>query len=200
MTHRYFALGFVAIASSVMISCKPIDPNIAIQGKVNNSGQIAEYTEGIRKDPNNDNAYYNRGLEKHRLEDYQGALADYNEAIRINPSDSASADYYLNRGLTKRELGDKQGAKTDYEKAIALERKNDSISSDSLRNLGIVESELGNKQAAISTLRLAAQGYQDNVQNIAKMGDVPFHRELSERQKDKYRDTLLLIQKIEKQP
>ena len=187
---RKYFLTVVAIASYAMISCQPAtpikpiesssqpDPNIAIQEKVNNSGEVAELTEAIRTNPNDATAYYNRGVVKFSLGDYQGALSDYSEAIRIKPSDVAS---YLNRGSAKRKLGDKQGAKADYEKAITID-KDGLYSEDSLRNLGVVESELGDKQAAISSLRMAAQRYQ-------KSGKT-----------DEYRNTLLLIQKIEKQP
>ena len=49
----------------------------------------------------------NRGLAKADLEDKQGAMADYSEAIRLKP-DFAIA--YNDRGNVKSDLGDKQGA------------------------------------------------------------------------------------------
>jgi|TARA_B100000959_G_scaffold72699_1_gene77205 tetratricopeptide (TPR) repeat protein len=40
---------------------------------------------------------------KYARGNYQGAIADYNKAIEINPQ---YANAYYNRGLTKRKLGD----------------------------------------------------------------------------------------------
>ena len=44
-------------------------------------------------------AYYNRGNAKRKSEDYQGAIADYTEAIEINPR---HGDAYGNRGIAPR--------------------------------------------------------------------------------------------------
>ena len=54
---------------------------------------------------------------KSELGDKQGAIVDYNEAIRINPNYD---DAYNNRGNAKSELGDKQGAIADYREAARL--------------------------------------------------------------------------------
>ena len=64
-------------------------------------------------------AFNNRGV-AHRLEgDYDAALADYNEALRLNPT---SASAYNNRGIIFRVKHDYDRAIADYDHAIALNR------------------------------------------------------------------------------
>jgi tetratricopeptide (TPR) repeat protein len=61
--------------------------------------------------------YINRGNTKSDLGDKQGAIADYNEAIRLKPD---FANPYYNRGLIKKERGEKQEALVDFRKALEL--------------------------------------------------------------------------------
>jgi tetratricopeptide (TPR) repeat protein len=64
-------------------------------------------------------AFNNRGV-AHRLKgDYDAALADYNEAIRLNP---VSASAYNNRGIIFRIRHDYDHAIADDDHAIALNR------------------------------------------------------------------------------
>lgn len=59
-------------------------------------------------------AFYNRALAYENKEDYERAIADYSEAIRLNPKD-AEAHFY--RGLARQRKGDKAGGETDLAEA-----------------------------------------------------------------------------------
>ena len=61
--------------------------------------------------------YFYRAFAKYELKDYQGAIADYNKEIAINPQYALS---YTNRGNSKYGLGDQQGACADFKKAGSL--------------------------------------------------------------------------------
>lgn len=55
--------------------------------------------------------HYIKGLEKYKLQDFKGAITDYNNAIGINPKHPWA---YNDRGDAKRKLNDFYGAITDY--------------------------------------------------------------------------------------
>ena len=55
-------------------------------------------------------AYYNRGLAYENKENYERAIADYSETIRLNPND---AEAFFYRSLDKERMGDNVGARAD---------------------------------------------------------------------------------------
>ena len=57
---------------------------------------------------------FNSGLLKHDQGDYQGAIADYNKAIEINPE---YANAFVHRGIARELVNDLQGACDDWRKA-----------------------------------------------------------------------------------
>ena len=62
--------------------------------------------------------YYNsRGVELNKLEDYEGALRDYNKAIELTPD---NALYYSNRGLAYLKIGKPVKAHENFQKAATL--------------------------------------------------------------------------------
>ncbi len=61
--------------------------------------------------------YKGRGNAKYAKQDLDGAIADYDRAIALNPN---GADAYYNRGLAKRTKQDLDGAIADFDRAIAL--------------------------------------------------------------------------------
>jgi V8-like Glu-specific endopeptidase len=112
-----------------------------------------------------------KGNEKASNKDYRGALADYNQAIKLDPN---YADAYYGRGIVRSKLGDKQGAITDYTQAIKI-NPNDA---DAYLNRGNVRSKLGDKQGAITDYTQAikinpnlAQAYNNRGVVRSELGD-----------------------------
>jgi tetratricopeptide (TPR) repeat protein len=64
--------------------------------------------------------YAARGLSKKRLNDFTGAMADYNLAIRLERTRVDSADTFFNRGVLKQVLNDREGAIQDLREAAKL--------------------------------------------------------------------------------
>jgi tetratricopeptide (TPR) repeat protein len=78
------------------------------------------YNFAIDADPKFAFAYYLRGITKHLyFKDLRGALADFNQAIKLKPK----LGFYNNRAVVKRQLNDIKGALADYDKAIEINPK-----------------------------------------------------------------------------
>ena len=61
--------------------------------------------------------YYNQGLAKYNSGDYEGAIKDYREVLKVNPSILLA---YSNRGLARAKLGDNRGAIEDCSQALKI--------------------------------------------------------------------------------
>nr|WP_226593483.1 tetratricopeptide repeat protein [Microseira wollei] len=60
-----------------------------------------------------------RGSARAKLEDKQGAIEEFNQAMRIDPK---NANIYNNRGLVRHALQDYQAAIEDYNLALRINR------------------------------------------------------------------------------
>jgi serine/threonine protein kinase len=143
---------------SIIQNCLREDPKLRLNAK-----QLLE--KNIQIDIEEANKYYNRAFEKHNIGDYQGALRDYNEAIRCNPDD---ADAYINRGIVKRALGDNQGALIDYTEAIRINPDH----ANAYYYRGYIKDNLGDKQGAIGDYTEAIRINPDFVQAYIGRGIV----------------------------
>src|SRR5713226_6413097 len=69
---------------------------------------------------NRANAYNSRGIGYHNKKDYDRAIAEYGEAIKLDPK---YARAYYNRGLVYAAKGNYDGAVEEYSEAIKLDPK-----------------------------------------------------------------------------
>jgi len=60
--------------------------------------------------------FNNRGIARHNKGNLEGAIQDYNEAIRLKPDAIAFND----RGVARNNKGDREGANEDFERAKRL--------------------------------------------------------------------------------
>ena len=82
------------------------------------------------------------------LGDYEGALVDYTEAIRLESTDASA---YSNRGNCLHKLGEYDGAIDDFTEVIRLEPNN----AYGFYGRGLAYEKLGNTQQAIKDLEVA---------------------------------------------
>ena len=85
------------------------------EGKEAESNQMLD--DAISNNPSLPYPYAERGFNRMEQKDWNGALKDYNEAIRI---DSTNEEYFLNRALVREKLKDMTGAYLDYSNAISI--------------------------------------------------------------------------------
>ena len=114
----------------------------AIVGKKGSEQEVIRLSNKALALRQSEEAYFQRAYAKDALGDKQGAIADYNQAIAVNPQ---YANTYLNRGNAKYDLGDRQGAIADYTQAIAVNPQY----ADAYNQRGNAKYYLGDKQGAI---------------------------------------------------
>ena len=93
-THKAARFGFLAASNSCVT-------NIAVDFATGGNAAI----------------YYGRGSARQKKKDLDGALADYNKTIELDPKHALA---YANRGVVKA-LQQKPGAVADFDKAFSLD-------------------------------------------------------------------------------
>jgi tetratricopeptide (TPR) repeat protein len=79
---------------------------------------VQDYSEAIKLDPKNAEAYNNRANAHSLLGKYDDAVKDYDEAIKL---DAKSAKIYVNRAVIKLRQGKNDDAQKDFKKALELD-------------------------------------------------------------------------------
>jgi tetratricopeptide (TPR) repeat protein len=96
---------------------------------------ILDYSEAIRINPRNAQAWTNRGARLQRKKEYQRAIEDHTQAIRL---DQNHKDAWFNRGNVYHEMGETQRAIADYRQALRV-NPNDEDARVNLKQLGVNE-------------------------------------------------------------
>ncbi|MEK7487551.1 MAG: tetratricopeptide repeat protein, partial [Planctomycetota bacterium] len=86
-------------------------------------------------------AFLDRALLKYEIKDYEGAIVDSTEAIRLNPQ---FATAYINRGSANYNKGDYEGAILDFTETLRL----DPQFLDAYHYRGIVKDKKGDRKGA----------------------------------------------------
>ena len=94
----------------------PPNPDLALDRQYANT--IQELDKAIQLDPDDAEAYFNRGVAYGELGQYQTAINDYTKAIQLD-TDNALA--YANRGYSYRKLGQHERGGADQDKACSLD-------------------------------------------------------------------------------
>jgi tetratricopeptide (TPR) repeat protein len=99
---------------------------------------------------NNASTYFNRGKEHIKNKDYDSAIVDFNESIRINPND---ASVYFYRGNAYLNKSDYSSAIVDYTLSIKIDPNDPSA----YNNRGFAYESIGDKQRAYIDYQSAIQ-------------------------------------------
>ncbi|BAZ15193.1 TPR repeat protein [Calothrix sp. NIES-4071] len=134
--------------------------NLNPDANINNSGlqpeiQITQITT-VEETPDTPQEYINRGNSRYEVGNYQGAVADYTEAIEMNIKlNIYDADAYFNRANALIDLGDKTGAIEDYTQVIKI----NPYDAEAYFHRGNLHRELGDKLLAVEDLKKAVELY-----------------------------------------
>lgn len=129
-----------------------------------NPHQDFELGNNLLTQPANAIEYVMRGTAKAQLSDTQGAIADYDTAIRLNPRLLLA---YNNRGNLRQHLGDMNGAIADFSQVLKI----DSQSAIAYNNRAIIYTQIGQLSLAIADFTKAIALEPDFVSVYNNLGN-----------------------------
>ena len=148
--------------------------NLAILNSLQNQGSKGEdyFSSVIEADPSLPYPYLQRAYQRLNQGKLEGALADYNQALKIDPG---NAEALLNRGITKLRMRKFSSAVEDFKEALAL----DPGLEKAWLSRGTALYELGDYQGAVENYEMAlfyrkdyAMAYYNRAVAYHKMGMV----------------------------
>ena len=81
---------------------------------------LSLWDDVLKKYPNTPIAYNNRGEAYLRKGDYERAISNYNQALRMDPDFGRANYFYVNRGTAHLLIGDYERAIADYHQALRI--------------------------------------------------------------------------------
>lgn len=97
--------------------------------------------------------FFTAGIQKALQGDYKNAIQDYDQALRLTPSNS---EVYYNRGVAYFSIGLSQNAIQDFDQAIALQPS----MAEAYGNRGVIRSHLGDRFGALADYQKAMTLFQ----------------------------------------
>jgi len=141
-------LAFLLLAPSIAMGQTPADSSEALFRKgmhAYNAGGYGQavklFSSAIEQDPENLNAYLQRGFCHSLLRDYQEAVADFT-AVTIRKQDHLWA--YISRGSAYEKWGKPELAIRDFNKALELDPRNQ----EAYNNRGWSKKSMGDAEGA----------------------------------------------------
>ena len=77
-------------ADKIALSDQKVDEALKLYQRSDYNGAIKLCTEAVSLNPNNQRAYFNRGLVYHWQRQYNYAVADYDKALQLDPNDAVA--------------------------------------------------------------------------------------------------------------
>ncbi len=125
---------------------------------------VKKYSDAIRNNPINDNAFFGRGRAYLEIKNYDRAISDFSESIKINPN---NADTYLYRAKAYEQKENILNAQADYNAAIGLSPKN----AKAYAGRGGIYLQLGDHEKALSDFTQALNIEQNNYEAYLGRGN-----------------------------
>jgi tetratricopeptide (TPR) repeat protein len=121
-------------------------------------------TEGAHPVSDGARLYFSRGVVRADAGDLDGALKDFDKAIRLSPT---FVDAFKNRGVARAGQGDLDGALADFTEAIRLNPNDSAL----FNNRGLARAEKGDLAGALDDYFEAARLNPDNADVLINRGN-----------------------------
>ena len=149
------------------------DAQTTVQADPDQEGDcpISAYTEAIRSNPNNVEAYLGRGAAHLKASAFDNAISDFTKALELKPDNDSA---YTSRGNAHYEKAEFHRAIADFVKATEL----NSRSAVAHCNLGWTYEAIGDERQAIAHYRKALEldpSLEAARDNLRLLGATPEH-------------------------
>ncbi len=150
-----YAFPGLKLLATIAIACTPsfavaAETAMPPTSTTNDNPSLESLNATLQQNPQDIEAYIERGLLHAKLNQDRAAIADYTEIIRLDPNHALA---YNNRAVAKINLRDYWGAYQDYTQVVRI-RPTQAITHN---NRAIVRQKLGDCKGAIADLRIAAE-------------------------------------------
>ena len=143
LTSAEFTMAYQLSQSRLKASVAPEERAVAycmcgtcLIGTGRSQAAVEFFNQAIKANRDEPLAYIGRGAARSTIHDFNGAIEDYSEAIRLSPLDACT---YLVRADVYRALGDSKRADADTADALRLRaRRSDSTNEDDSRYRQII--------------------------------------------------------------